>query len=144
MGSSDPKTQTVELSLNDPSAASALAYEPARHSLDSGREGTLTPSPDEPEKPQEPSPEKEDKTSTDDSVLIVGWDGPDDPANPRKYVKSVLWFRTSSRTGHAQLDQEEEMGRVLRHFRLHVHFPDILVYGGPRCRANRGAVSYHK
>ena len=94
MASSDPQTQVAEPGLKLSNAASA--YEYAHRSLDSGREGTLTPSPDEPGGPQEPSPEKQDKTSTDHSVLIVGWDGPDDPANPRKYVKSVLWFRTSS------------------------------------------------
>ena len=26
----------------------------------------------------------------DDSVIVVGWDGPDDPANPRKYALHSL------------------------------------------------------
>lgn len=90
MASSDSETQVAEPVLDAPNAASASAYEPARRSLDSGREGTLTTSPDEPEKPQKPSPDKEEKPSADDGVLIVGWDGPDDPANPRKYVISAF------------------------------------------------------
>jgi len=28
--------------------------------------------------------------AVDDNVLIVGWDGPDDPENPRKYVPTSL------------------------------------------------------
>ena len=96
MALSVPEMQVAEPNLDAANTSLASAYEPARSSPDSGREGTVTTSPDEPEKPQEPSPEKEDMTSTDDNVLVVGWDGPDDQANPRKYVESVLWFRTSS------------------------------------------------
>ena len=39
--------------------------------------------------------EAEDAVATkpkaqDDSVIVVGWDGPDDPANPRKYAVHSL------------------------------------------------------
>lgn len=83
-------------------AASEPAYEPARQSQDTRREGTLTTSPGEPEKVRNPSPEREEKPKSDDGALIIGWDGPDDPANPRKCVLSV--FQTRNDMQEAELD----------------------------------------
>lgn len=79
----------AQASLDVPNAeASEPAHEPARRSQDTYREGTLTTSPSEPEKVRNPSPEKEERPKSDDGALIIGWDGPDDPANPKK-VRSI-------------------------------------------------------
>jgi len=86
MASTDSQTQVAEPALDAPNAASAPAYEHDRQSHDSGREATLTSGLDDPGKVHKSSPEKQERASEDDGVIIVDWEGPDDPANPRKCV----------------------------------------------------------
>ncbi|KZT75016.1 MFS polyamine transporter [Daedalea quercina L-15889] len=83
--------QVATPALDAPNAASAPAYEQEQtRSCDSGREGTLDASHDEPEKSSQ-QPMSEKQVSSDDGVIVVDWDGPDDPANPRNWSSNKKW-----------------------------------------------------
>ncbi|TFY69980.1 hypothetical protein EVJ58_g103 [Rhodofomes roseus] len=72
MASTDPRTQVAQPALDDPNSASARAYE---HD----------------QKSNKPSAEKQARAVPDDSVIVVDWDGPDDPANPRNWSTKKKW-----------------------------------------------------
>lgn len=72
----------------------------------------------------------------DDDVIIVDWEGPDDPCNPKKCVISLRnpW-RSKVNLSFILLFKlvfQEEMGSYGHRLRLYVHLARVLVDGGTR------------
>ena len=59
--------------------------------------GTITSEKNgEPDGTKKDGRNKTEDDAQDDDVIVVGWDGPDDPANPRKCVSLSLFGYANS------------------------------------------------
>lgn len=77
------------------------------------------------------------------SDVIVGWDGPDDPMNPKKLVISSVSQRLHFMSA-LQLVKNEEMGCNHCSFILHVHFSDCIFHDGACSGENLSGIPHHE
>lgn len=89
--------------------------------------------------------------STEEDVLIVDWEGPDDPRNPKKCV--IYQFKKQQGLTicvrkrpctFKQLVLQEEMGCNVNRLRVYLYQSSLLFHDGTCQHANRAAVRYHE
>lgn len=111
-----------------------------------GHADHITPVPvsESPTPPEGPSPSSVSEGSTAGvGETLIGWDGPDDPANPKKWgllhqLCQDLWLIICSK-----LATETQMGGNPYRVGVHFYFPCGFVNGCARSRSNSQRVRYH-
>ena len=109
-----------------------------RISTYSGETRSATPSPDE------KRPKSAGEQHADSEVIVVDWDGPDDPANPKKLDFDLCLLYAATDTSIVKLAVQTEMGSD--HYRLfiHIHQSCFLVNGSSCIRTNCRAIRCQK
>lgn len=76
-----------------------------------------------------PSTESEDE----DKIIVVDWEGPDDPENPKKCVllPNIVFASVKVHTSNEQLAIQTQMGSDGYHISIHFHFTGIIFHACP-------------
>jgi hypothetical protein len=80
----------------------------------------------------------------DNDTLVIDWEGPDDPENPKKRVLGnyILWYTISYKT--SQLAFSQEVDGSIHCFVFHLHQPSIVFNGCTGKRQHRTGVQHYQ